>query len=223
MTMSGTSDEFEQRFMRDGTKILHRDKHVSRGMAAILAVPGFFTIGLSIFIGFVNSTSQKPLPAVALPFVMAAMVVFGLAFLTMAVTFAVLRVVVTERDVHVKYGLWGPTVSLASVTSVRVVDYPWTKYGGWGIRRGVDGSWAYVAHSGPVVELCYREGAETKKLLVGAEDATALARAIQEARVRAPGARIAVDDDGAVSEAEAAAASEAEAEAEAARETTARR
>jgi hypothetical protein len=214
-------DEFEQRFMRDGSRILHRDKHVSRGMAAMLGVPGLFTIGLSIFVGLTNATADKPLPPVALPFVMAAMVVFGLAFLTMAVAFAVLRVVVTEKEVHVKYGLWGPSISLASVTSVRVIDYQWHKYGGWGIRRGADGSWAYVARSGPVVELCYTEGAETKKLLIGAEDAAGLARAIQEARSKSvTGTRIAVDTGEARAEAEAEA--ETEAEAEAPRERNAR-
>lgn len=64
--------------------------------------------------------------------------------------------------------------------SCRVVDYDWTKYGGWGIRRGADGSWAYVPSSGSVVEIVYRDGVKEKTVVLGAADPHALARSIVE-------------------------------------------
>lgn len=70
--------------------------------------------------------------------------------------------------------------------SCRVVDYDWKQYGGWGIRRGRDGSWAYVASSGPVVEVCYTTGGAQKKVLIGAEDPAALVRAVAAARRSEP-------------------------------------
>jgi hypothetical protein len=175
-------DEFEAKYMTDGSRVLHRDKRVSRGMAAILAAPGLFTLALAIFIGMANSTSDKPLPESALPFVVGGMALFSVLYFALAITFAVLRFVVTEHAVHVKYGLWGPTIPLESIESCRVVDYEWTKYGGWGIRRGIDGSWAYVASSGPVVEVVYREGKKQKKALLGAADAASLSASITRAR-----------------------------------------
>jgi hypothetical protein len=165
-----------------------------------------------------NSTADKPLPAAALPFVVGGLVAFSFMYLTLALTFAVLRVVVTERDVLVKYGLWGPTIPLRSVTSCRIVDYDWKRYGGWGIRRGVDGSWAYVASGGKVVELCFRDGDADKKVLVGAEDPEELARQIQRARTALTGPRVAVGAGVEAEAADVAAEREAEAAAEAAAE-----
>ena len=31
----------------------------------------------------------------------------------------------------------------SSIESATAVDYKWTRYGGWGIRRGRDGEWLY--------------------------------------------------------------------------------
>ena len=175
-------DVFEARYMSGDESVRYRDKRVSRMMAAILAAPALFIWFLAIFVGLINSTSDKPIPPGILPFVLAGMGLFGVLYLLLAVTFAVLRTVVTERHVIVKYGLWGPTIDIDSIIDCRVIDYEWTKFGGWGIRRGLDGSWAYVPASGEVVELRYRDGQKEKRILVGAQNARALAAEIQQAR-----------------------------------------
>lgn len=202
--------------MHDGSPVVHRDKKVSRGMAMLLAVPGVFTIALGIFVGFVNSSSQKPLPGAALPIVIGALVALGLGFVLLGLMFGVLRTVITEKAVHVKYGLWGPTIPLASIRACRVVEYDWTEYGGWGLRRGKKG-WAYVPANGPCVEIEYREDGADKHVLIGGENAAATVSeinrrlAMSEAHVRVSGTtpRV-VDDEFAADEAAADEPAEAE-------------
>lgn len=211
------SDAFESRYMVGDARVLHRDKRVSRGMAAILAAPALFTWALSVFIAFANASSDKPVPAAALPFVVGAVALLGVLFAILSLTFAVLRTVVTDRQVTVKYGLWGPEIELSAIRSCKVVDYDWTKFGGWGIRHGTGGVWAYVPGPGEVVELEYDEGGTTKRVQVGAGDARKLALEIN--RARQAGSRIAIDaaDDDAAAEEEALALEEAADEAPAAR------
>jgi hypothetical protein len=180
----GHGDAFEATAMHDGAPIVHRDKRVSRGMALLLAVPGLFTIALSVFLAIANGTSDKPIPAGALPFVVAGLAGLGVAFFVLGIVFGVLRTVVTERAVHVKYGLWGPDIPLESIESCDVVEYDWTEFGGWGIRLGADGTWAYVPTSGRVLELRYRRDGKTKRVLVGVHDADETARQIRVARAR---------------------------------------
>ena len=215
------TDDFEAQFMQDGTPVLHRDKLVSRGMAGLLSAPALLVWAIAVFLPFANATGDRPLPAAALGIVVAALIALGLLFPVLALAFAVLRSVVTERELHVKYGLWGPTIALEEILSCRVVDYEWTKYGGWGIRRGADGSWAYVAASGPCVEIRY--GMVEKKVLVGAANAARLAAEIDRARSARSSVRIAEVE--AAPDADAAAdadrAAEAEAEARAAEESEA--
>lgn len=185
--------------------VRHRDKRVSRGMAAILAVPALFTLGLTVFIGFANAASSKPVPGPALPFVLAGLVALSAMFALLSLTFSVLRTVVTNSELVVKYGLWGPRVAIDRIRSCRVIEYDWTKFGGWGIRRGAGGVWAYVPASGDVVEVTYDDDdGSSRTILVGAQDAPALAREIERAR-SATGARIALEEDSAQTDDELAA------------------
>ncbi len=174
-------DAFEAKYMHDGTRVLHRDKRVSRKMALLLGVTGLFILLQAISVPLFNDASARPMPASIVPFWTVGMGLLAVIFLLLAILFGVLRFVVTERAIHVKYGLWGPTIPLESVISCEVVDYDWTKYGGWGIRRGADGSWAYVPSSGSVVEVVYREGKQEKRVVLGAAEPHALARSIVEA------------------------------------------
>jgi hypothetical protein len=57
--------------------------------------------------------------------------------------FSVLRFTISERAVVVQYGLFGPTIPIESIESAEAVDYDWKKFGGWGIRRSLDGEWMY--------------------------------------------------------------------------------
>lgn len=186
--------------MAGDARVLHRDKRVSRGMAAMLAAPALFTWALSIFLAFANASSEHPLPAVALPFVVGAIALLGVMFALLSLTFAVLRTIVTDRMVTVKYGLWGPEIELSSIRSCKVVDYEWTQFGGWGIRRGAGGVWAYVPGPGEVVELEYEAGGTMQRVQVGAQDARKLALEIN--RARQTGLRVATDADDAAAEEE---------------------
>lgn len=176
------ADEFEAKNMHDGSPIVHRDKKVSRGMTAALCIPALFVIALSVYIAVANGTASKPVPEAVLPLVCAGVAALGVFLGVIGLMFAVVRTIVTEEAVHVKYGLWGPDISLDAIKSCNVVEYDWTQFGGWGIRRGRDGTWAYVPASGPVVELRYVEEGKDKRVLVGAEDATETVRQIERAR-----------------------------------------
>jgi hypothetical protein len=96
-------------------------------MAGMLAVPALFVIGMAIYVAFANATAPKPVPAAALPLVVAAMVALGVLLGLLGIAFGVLRTVVTERAVHVRYGLWGPTIPIANIRSCGVVDYQWRR------------------------------------------------------------------------------------------------
>lgn len=181
---SDSADDFEAREMLDGSPVVHRDKRVSRGMAGFMLLPSLLTLALSVVIPMQNATASKPVPPEVLPFVVAGLVLMSLLFVGLAIAFGVLRTLVTRRAVHVKYGLWGPTIELDRVRAARVKPYSLVKYGGWGIRRGLDGSWAYVAAgTGDVVEIEYvDERGREKKVVVGPQDPQALVRAIERER-----------------------------------------
>lgn len=183
------ADEFESEYMVGDASVRHTDKRVSRSMAAILGICAPFCWALAVFVGFANATSDKPVPAGVLPFVLAAIAALGLLFAAMAVTFAVLRTVVTQTEVNVKYGLWGPRIPLERIRSCKVVDYDWTRFGGWGIRRGVGGKWAYVPGPGEVVEIEYGDGDVVQ---IGAQDPRKLSLEINRAREVLAKMRIAV-------------------------------
>ena len=211
MTKRGSGDAFARQYMEDGDAVRHRDKRVSRGLAALLMVPALFIMGLSAFIATTNASAPKPVPAVALPFVVAALVALGLLFVLLSLTFAVLRTVLTSRELVVKYGLWGPRIPLAAIRSCKVVRYEWTKFGGFGIRHGLGGKWAYVPGPGPVVEIAYDDGGKDKVVQIGAKDAALLAQRVNDARQELTGPRIdALDEHDALEEAEREALEEAE-------------
>ena len=205
-------DSFESSYMSGDADVRHRDKRVSRLMAALLAGPAVFIWGLTIFIGFANATSSKPVPAAALPWVLAGMALLGVLFVVLSLTFAVLRSVVTADRLIVKYGLWGPDIPLSSIKSCKVSDV-WKPIYGYGIKLHPKGGWAYVPGPGEVIEIEYEEDGKSKNIIVGAEDPRTLSLEINRAR---QAQRVRIDDD---SEAEAQA--EAEAEAEAAEEESA--
>lgn len=200
------ADEFEARHMQDGAAVLHRDKRVSRGLALALLVPGLLTVLLGGFVGFANATASKPVPAAALPLVVGGVVALGLFLMLLGVMFSVVRTLVTARAVHVKFGLWGPDIPLGAIEEAKVVRYDWMQFGGWGIKRNAQGTWAYVPSGDQAVELVYREGGAERRVLVGVEDPAELVRKIAEAKQGAPRLRV----DGGPTEADVAAEEEAE-------------
>lgn len=177
-------DAFEESEMHDGSPVVRRDKLVSRRMAALFFGSGVLPMVVAVFLALTNGASDKPLSPSSLPVVCALLALYGVAMVIGGIVFGVLRTVVTKKAVHVRYGLWGPTIPLDAVESARVVAYDWTEFGGWGMRIGKGGARAYVPKNGPCVELVYREGDKKKRVLVGAEDASATVAAIEEARGR---------------------------------------
>ncbi len=168
--------------MLDDAKVLYRDKRVSRGMAALVMVPGLLPLLLAPIIALTNDTASKPLPSAALPFMVAALVALGISFFVLGIMFSVLRTLVTEREVHVKYGLWGPRIQHENIRSCEVVDYHWTEFGGFGLRYR-NGVWAYVpAGVTKVIDLRYVENGKEKRILVGVNDAEETARQIRRAK-----------------------------------------
>lgn len=177
--------------------ILHRAKMRAPGwFFAIFAVP--ILIEIVAFAVLAATSPHFPLALLALPLVMIPVMAL------MALLFAVLRVTVSEHEVHVQYGLFGPKIPVKAIRSAEVVAYDWKQYGGWGIRRGRDGSWAYnmVGDAGRAVKVTWnKDGKEVVHLLVSS-DPEALAAAIQAARNPE---RLRIADPVAEAEAEAAA------------------
>ncbi len=107
--------------------------------------------------------------------------------------FMYLRVTVTSDTVHVQLGLFGPKIPVADIVEAVAEKYPVMKYGGWGIRLGLDGSIAYSVpgHGGRGVRIRYRKksGRETTAW-VTSPDPEALVAAIDRARA-AKGVRVA--------------------------------
>lgn len=134
--------------------------------------------------------------------------------------FMFLRVTVTTEHVHVQLGLFGPKIPIAKLLSARAEDYQPLKYGGWGIRLGRDGSWAYsMPGAGRGVRLTYEtERGKRKEVFVSTPDPESILAGIEKAR---GGAGVRVADDVRVEQTSAPADEDAEAEIDAETEATA--
>lgn len=152
-------------------------------------MPGWF-FGLLGAVGLVELVASiatgNPLPAlIALPVIV-----------TATLLLSHLRVMLTREHLHIQYGLWGPKVAVADIVSMRVEPYSMMRYGGFGIRRSLDGYWAYSTPGGSGLALVIeaRDGrGGTRKLCVTLDKANEFKRRIEElqgvggARVRVEG------------------------------------
>ncbi len=173
-------DPYQSEFMAGG-HVLHRSKVVSRSLAVVLGL-----LGTVMLVSGVVAAVSGP---AFVPWIM-----FPAALFTLfcALGLSVLRTVVTADEVHVQYGIWGPRVAVRDIRSCRVVDYDWKKFGGYGIKRSVDGTWAYTLTSaGRVVELVYENGGKETTVVFSAEDPTVTATKIQQAMAGAQRVRVA--------------------------------
>ncbi|MDP3275830.1 MAG: hypothetical protein Q8Q09_11580 [Deltaproteobacteria bacterium] len=188
MTAGGNSppDDFAEKFVSDGSPSLFRAKAVAKYHAVMLAcavVALLAGVSVPVFGGL-------SLGSVALG------VLYGLVGVTLAflwATVTVLRVNVTSESLHVNLGLSSQTIPLASIESIRAVDYPAKKLGGWGIRRTLQGDRALsVMGLKAAVEIRYREGDKTRLFYFTPPDASGCASAIQSAhQVSGTGVRVA--------------------------------
>ena len=83
--------------------------------------------------------------------------------------------------------MFGFRIFFEDIVSVKVGKYNWLKYGGKGIRFGIDGSTAYnmFGDKSEGVEITYKKGRGTKTILVSSADPHGLAGAIAEGRSKA--------------------------------------
>lgn len=170
-----SSDGYEGQYMAGGGgTVLRRDKVVGRRFQFWMAVPALWCL-----LGTILTFSGLLGPATWVGVMLGVLTAF---FAFLWATLSVIRTVVSDREVFVQYGLWGPRVPIERVRSCRVVDYDWASYGGWGMKRSPDGTWAYVISNGKVVELTWQaEDGIEKKALFSADDAVATVTAIHKA------------------------------------------
>lgn len=175
-------DRYEQQYMAGGGgEILQRDRTIWRWGVPILGVPGLAALGASIAI-FAGADPSAPLAVGLIPLLPA--VILGAC----AALFTVLRVVVSTKEVHVQYGLFGPRIPIADIRLAEVIDYDWTEYGGWGVRMSGDGTWAYsvMGSAGKrAIRIRWTKGGKEKTTVVTSADPESILAAIQTARARA--------------------------------------
>lgn len=208
------ADDYAKKYMGDGGLLYEAKSKAPGAFFAIVLSPMLLSLLTTVLVAALT-------PASALVVLASIPAVF--ITLAVAVLFGVLRVTVTKTHLHVQYGLFGPRIPLEAIDACEAVAYDWKHYGGFGIRRGRDGTWAYnmMGDQGRAVRLRWRDdkGKETVTL-VSAPDPDELVRTVRQAkagagasRVRveagAPAARVAEPTDR-----QASAEAEAEAEAE---------
>ena len=163
-------DAYEKAFMGPGESVVLRDK-----MSAHPVLHALMAIGVIAGVASVIATGQ-PILMAALP-----LLVGLLAWSSIAT----LRTTVSGENLHIQYGIIGPTIPIEDIQSAEPIDYSWVKYGGWGIRYSItDGSWCYnmVGDGGKAVEVHYVKNGKPKKVLVASKQNVLLADAINRAR-----------------------------------------
>jgi hypothetical protein len=172
-------DEYEEKFMSEGGLVYQTKSRAPLGFHLLVAAPALFSL---LILGFVSM--QPGVPATTL---LAAIPTF-LILLPIWLLFSVLRATVTRRHVHIQYGLFGPKIPLEAILGCEAVTYDWKKYGGWGIRRARDGSWAYnmMGDQGRAVRIQWRDsGGKTVTTLLSSPDPDGFVRAVAKARAAA--------------------------------------
>jgi len=86
--------------------------------------------------------------------------IFALVFVSIfALNFRGIKIQLTSDRLYVKYGLLHlRSIGLIEISSCRLVKSSFKRFGGVGIRYGVDGSWAYSTSFGNAVEIVPKQG-----------------------------------------------------------------
>lgn len=187
-------DEYTARYMEGGRAVVQTRQRMVWWFFALLGFSAAVQVIAAIAAGTFASLLSLPLLAVV-----------GLLF-------SHLRVTVTPTHLYIQFGLFGPTIPLANVESASVVKYQAMRFGGWGIRRSLDGTRAYSVpgNEGQAVELRYRDDkGKARAVVVTTARAEEVCRAVMQgaARAKAQGTGVRVEVD-------AATAAEVEAEVE---------
>ena len=109
------------------------------------------------------------------------------------ILFMFLRVTVTPDSLHVQLGLFGPKIAMNEIVTATVAKYDALKYGGWGIRLGLDGSVAYSlpGHGGKGIAVTFEKNGKQRKMFVTCPNPEEVVAAIEKAR---GGVRVAGDE-----------------------------
>ena len=166
-------DAYERQYMAGDGVVLFRDKSRAPWLLnALFALPAAVVVGAAVATG--ELVGLLALPVLVLIWLF----------------FSVLRVTVSERAVNVQYGLFGPKIPLAAIEEAEAVTYDWKKFGGWGIKRSLDGEWIYnmPGDGGRAVRLTWRDREGKRRVtLVGTRQADEMARQIDRGRKALPG------------------------------------
>jgi hypothetical protein len=215
---TSASDRFEPEYHVAGT-ILARDKFVGRKFQWLLIVPTIL-FALMTIAGLVVELAGGA-PAGALAATAVGGIVFTVAFALMWAVLPVLRTVVTDRELRVQCGLWGPRIPIDRITRCEVASqHTRLRIGkryeipiGKGNEKGM---WttSYLLRTGDHVRLTFTDdNGKSRRLLFTPDDPAAIAAAIMRARAGAvAGGRIAAYDIDAITAAPEAAQEQAAAE-----------
>lgn len=170
----GGLDEYQRRFMATQGAVLHAERRAAPKLLQLL----------------IGSTMLAGIGMLLTPAWVAGLMMIPVGFL-MWMLFAVLRVTVTESVVNVQYGVFGPTIPVGKIESAQAVEYDWKKFGGWGIRRSLDGEWMYSmpGDKGRAVRIAWTNDKGKRVVTnIGMQDPEPTAKAIQKAlRALGPG------------------------------------
>ena len=173
MRASRSEDPYEAHYMPGEGGVLYRDKIVApKWFLALMSLPLLIIVAVTIF------ESLKAGAVNALPLIISTPIIAMMWLL-----FSVLRITVSREQLVVQYGLIGPKVDIKDIISADAVDYDWKRFGGWGIRIGIDGSWAYnmMGDGGQAVRVVYRDGTRQHTIYVSTRHPAVLADAINQA------------------------------------------
>ena len=168
------TDAYERKYMAGEGTVLYRGKSRSHwslstvilGSAAVCVIPAIFGAEGGLLIA-----------AIGAPLLLAIWMLF-----------LVLRVTVSEGLVNVQFGVFGPKIPVEAIKSAEYRQYDWKKFGGWGIRRSLDGEWMYnmPGDGGNAVRIEWTDNGTDKVTWVGTKDAKNVAAAIATARKALP-------------------------------------
>lgn len=170
-----TVDAYEQQYMKGDGLVLYRDKQRAPWIMNALIGGSSLVAALPVVLGQPGAW-------------LGAMIGLPIIFMVWML-FAVLRVTVSQRQVQVQYGLFGPSIPISSIEAVAPTEYKWTTFGGWGIRRGPDGGWLYnmPGDKGRAVRIDWRDAKGRHRVtLVGSKNHVELAKTIEKARRALP-------------------------------------
>jgi len=173
--MTKTPDEYTEKYMDGAQSLAHTRVRMGTWFFALMGVIALFTLGSGVAVAVTKGIGGAIVPL---------FFSFPLTVM-MTLLFSHVRVTVTNKELVVQYGLFGPKIPLNHVTKISAEDYNWKEFGGWGIKYGRDGTKAYSV-SGPQIR-CVRvhyldENKKEQKVVVSTDDPEAIVLAVQQSQ-----------------------------------------